>query len=547
VIPIKRTRVFFEKLRVRNPFLILALLAMIATSFPVILSIWYKADFIDLANETVAYRYFFVERINNGEPIVIGVGHLLSVLHSFAYFFASYGNHSSVDLRHLINVFSNTTNILILSMQCILLGLVVVLDTLTKSQKFILISLPVIFLFGFGFAGFDYTLMPDYLHLNMLIVLISATVFFSGNNNQDLVMTYKRAFFYAMLIGILVTNKVSLLPIIIFSFAPIFLNSTINNTLSKTKVFFTLIIGMLAGALVVFMLAYKFAFSNIPIVVVGWFKFFLNPGSQPDFWTEAFSSHLFIYNYFYYLAFYLITVFVIIYFNGFNYFYRYKLYLMWILTCAFYIYALYKRPAGTTFFESSQWLFCLAMLIAGIQKNKRIIRVIPSILGVFLILAFYTFPFRSTIECTKNSKLRTDIKEEFFLKTQKLSQDGKLIVFFRDNSLHHEGFHELLIKGASDFPTWKIGETGDLIFRRYFGNMEVRSSYVDGTYNLPLLDSNDVLLVFQTPLEFENGFVEKFIGRSQSSKNNLLREDWRLYGKCGGGFIVGSLFYNRHF
>ena len=47
---------------------------------PLLICLYYDADFLDLANESMAYRYFFCVRVANGETVVVGVGYLLALL-----------------------------------------------------------------------------------------------------------------------------------------------------------------------------------------------------------------------------------------------------------------------------------------------------------------------------------------------------------------------------------------------------------------------------------------------------------------------------------
>src|SRR5206468_12484027 len=85
-----------------------------AFAIPLLACVHYHADFLDLANETVAYRYFFCIRVAAGETIVVGPGYLLGLLQQGLYAFSphSQGDPGTAEaLRQQIQTFAVGTNV----------------------------------------------------------------------------------------------------------------------------------------------------------------------------------------------------------------------------------------------------------------------------------------------------------------------------------------------------------------------------------------------------------------------------------------------------
>jgi hypothetical protein len=55
------------------------------TCLPLALALMLDAGFLDIANEPLAYRFFYSERILDGDFVVVGVGYLASLLHHVVY------------------------------------------------------------------------------------------------------------------------------------------------------------------------------------------------------------------------------------------------------------------------------------------------------------------------------------------------------------------------------------------------------------------------------------------------------------------------------
>jgi hypothetical protein len=169
------------------------------------------------------------------------------------------------------------------------------------------------------------------------------------------------------------------------------------------------------------------------------------------------------------------------------------------------------------------------MSISMCFRSRWVRRIAYGAIGGLAALAFLTFPLSDTVSMVQNSDIRADKKHEFFLRTLELAKEREIVVLFKDNSLHHEGFHELLLKGASDFPTWRISR-GQKIIQKYGRSITFRSEYervppIDGP-----IEPGVVLVLFQHP--DEDDVLKQYPGAEAFAKApNISEEQWLLTGK----------------
>jgi hypothetical protein len=142
----------------------------------------------------------------------------------------------------------------------------------------------------------------------------------------------------------------------------------------------------------------------------------------------------------------------------------------------------------------------------------------------------------------RESGARADEKERFFLRTLELAKHRPMVVLFKDNSLHHEGFHELLLKGASDFPTWAISR-GHAVVARYGGAIEFRSGYEARPSIGGPVDGNAVLVVFQAV--GSGDALADFPGaRAFAARPAIVEERWLLKSKgAREPTVMGRVFH----
>jgi hypothetical protein len=523
----------------------LAIACTLAVGFPCWLSVVLHADFTDLANEPIAYRYFFIERVRTGEHMVLGVGYLVSALQQGVYSLMQ-GSTPAVfaDLRAAINRFSHLTNGAIALLQCTVFVAAAVSRRLSAADRVIVFTVGFTLTFGFGFAGFDYALMPDYYHLNMVIAQMLLLMFLV---NLKGIHEFPRSSWLSLnslAAGVAVGNKISLLPFAVVALAPLLLSGGARvGRLTRRGLAMASI--AIAGFGAVHLLAYNGRLSDVRAMIPAWLSFVANPGGEPGFWTSTFWSQLWDYNYGYIGILFLLlalTVAIALWMDQSRTPAGVALYLIVLAVAAFYVYAIFKRPAATTLFESSQWLTCLAAmqlaLVLDVVWVRRIGTAGAALLG---LLALGTFPGRDASAMVRHSAARASQKQQFFLRTLELARSRSMVVLFKDNSLHHEGFHELLLKGASDFPTWAITR-GNSVIAKHAGSIEFRSEYEGRPPIGGAVDGDAVLVVFQA-VGGEDA-LDRYPGaREFAARPDVREERWLLTGKAAvRPTVVGRIF-----
>ena len=88
-----------------------------------------------------------------------------------------------------------------------------------------------------------------------------------------------------------------------------------------------------------------------------------------------------------------------------------------------------------------------------------------------------TFPAKHNISVVEESSQRAETMWQIHYDTLHLAAGRPIIVIIPDNSYHHEGVHEFLLKGAADFPTWNISAAGEKIIHRFAPGMTFRHEY----------------------------------------------------------------------
>jgi len=211
-----------------------------------------------------------------------------------------------------------------------------------------------------------------------------------------------------------------------------------------------------------------------------WYAFVSKPGAEPDFWASLFGAFLRDFNYDLLLP-YGIAVCVIA--AGRLWAVRRAdgrsllLAAFCLASVATNVLFVVKRPAGSTLFESCVFIFTVSCIALGaVSSWKPAQRFIAAACVAWSVIAVTTFEHRFSHELVAGSGARARAKWDAFDATRRLAGSGPIEVIFPDNSFHHEGVFELLLKGASDFPTWHVG-VGGAVLERYAPGLAVRHNY----------------------------------------------------------------------
>jgi hypothetical protein len=454
----------------------LAALTALLFSMPFILCLTLNAGFLGLANEPLAYRFFFSERIFAGETVAIGQGYLIGILHQIVYavmhLFHSVSN-SSLEVR--LDLFALITNGVLSSFVCFIFLLATLSKRLRVVDMALLTLVTLMPLYGTVMIGFDYLMMADYFSLN--IILLVATLFiFQQVLLGGKVLSRTLVIFLGIFVGLAMANKITMLVVTGVVLVPAVLAVSITMREILIRSVFA-IAGLIGGFFAVHLAAYHGSFPKMIAASRIWWAFASNPGAQPDFLAH-FRDMVVGYNYGYFLLFSIVILAVAITIIFSRKIVRREAGFVAIYCLAAYLISIYfiiKRPAGTTLFESTLFLFTLACVQFTVLAEWRPMRTLFVISYVaWISFAATTFSYSTVYGQIERSQTDSKVKWATFEKVLELAGNKPIEVIFPDNSYHHEGPFELLLKGAADFPSWDINYGQISIIDRYAPGMSFR-------------------------------------------------------------------------
>lgn len=136
-----------------------ALAAMIAVALlfsgPFLLCLYLDAGFLNIANEPLAYRFFYPERILVGETLAVGVGYLVSVLpHAVYAAIHLFPAVAGGTLESRLDLFAITTNGVLSLLVCLMLLAAARMRRLTATDLALLALVSLAPIYGTVYMGF---------------------------------------------------------------------------------------------------------------------------------------------------------------------------------------------------------------------------------------------------------------------------------------------------------------------------------------------------------------------------------------------------------
>lgn len=449
---------------------IAVLVAIILIMLPTLVSVFLHAGFLDIANESLAYRFFFVERVLGGDFVVVGVGYLVSLIHYAAYTLVSALIPTQLStLPQRIDLFALFVNLFVSSGFAILLAFAALSKYLENRDRWLLALVTTFPIYGTYGLGFDYALMADYQFLNLALavsslLLLQLTARCGWNDT-------KHIFWLSVFSGVASANKITVLAV---AYLPLVYAFLAMRSASVQRIFSTL---LLSGAVIscsfatVHIIAYLGRLDNVIAAVTIWLKFVTNPGQEPAFWQVVFPS-LFQQGGFVFFAFTAVAVLTNIIATlllpgekG----RRLLFSVAAIISLSAFCYFVVKRPAQATVFDSGIFSLSVSCMLLSTAPNLKITKwVIHGGTLVLLLLATITFPAAHRLNELIASRKNAEEKWGTFFEVIELAGRCPIDVVFPDNTYHHEGPFELFLKGASTFPTWTIS-TGQYYVLDHYG------------------------------------------------------------------------------
>ena len=248
-------------------------------------------------------------------------------------------------------------------------------------------------------------------------------------------------------------------------------------------------LGAAAGFRFVILWFYQFRVSAALGMFPSWLATIRNPGGEANFWASDFRSSLTGYSYGYIIAYYLVAVAVAAALA-----FRAKERrgaTLWVLAAALagggaWAYFVYKRPAGTTFFEAAVALLGFASMALATVSRTRAGAWLVGLVAVFWAgFAYATFPLQAKLEIVQESKPWADNMWRLENELLDFSRGHDIIVVHPDNNRNYSGVPEFLLKGTADVPTWHVTENGRPVLDRYAPRMSFRHEYGGPFPSLP--------------------------------------------------------------
>ena len=472
-------------------------------SLPLLVVLFYRGDFLPIANESLAYRFFACERIRGGEggTVWLPQGYVTSAIQELVIAAIDTAGKGRLSLRARLGLFSVGS----LAVNALMLALVMILagrsDALPWCDKLLIGVVALVPLYGTRTAGFYYSLLPDYMHLDMVLVTTGVWVFlvqWRGRWNGNV---WSRVAILGTFQGLLVANKVTLATLGVIVILPALL--------SGPKLFRTIVAKLVLWlccssltVLLVMLAFYLFRVSAMLEMLPRYLQFMLTAGAEPNFWLQK-NLFLVTYGYAYFVGFWAAScVFagVVVWTQGQSAMVSRVVVIGVTCSGLAQLYTVYRRSAGSTAFEASTLLLAFGVIALTVTPATRITRVIVvGTASALTTLSVSTFPLAENLQVVRESAARAQRLWDIHSEVLRIAAGRPIVVVLPDNSFHHEGVDELLLKGAADFPTWNISSRGQWIIDRYAPGMTFRHEYNGGTSPGAKIAADAVVLWFDKP------------------------------------------------
>lgn len=425
------------------------LLTVVLVLLPVGWCLFSAADFINVGNESVAYRFFYSVRLHYAADMTAWLpqGHLITSAQNIITWLLP--PPSLNNLRSLLNTFSLLSLALIASVSVgslIVAAISQVLDWRDRILLSVVALSPI-----YALPSADTWLWPDYLALDATLA-VPCVLLFQLEWRGPPRGPFASAVFYGVFAGTVAANKISMI-VIIF---PLLVTA-----LSRGTVRSFVIRGIIATASLAiafsfwFFAAGLFRIDWLMNVLPNWWHFVLNPGVEAGFDIISY-----LYKGYSVVVIWLFAAFVTALLTARDW--RGYLVVAAVgaatLLC---IVAVIKRPAGTTLVDVAVIFLAFgAMIFTVCERSAVIVRsVIAASCVIIVWVAQAKQPYRQ-LPALNASKSTADVQWAFFNRVVREAQNRTINYFIPDNYYQHNDVFILLQKGASDFPTWYVTKSG---------------------------------------------------------------------------------------
>ena len=454
---------------------VFCLALIIVLLFPLSLAILYHADFINVASESLAYRFFYALRTQGvPDPTAwLPQGQLASAMQSAWIVISTPQLPLDADhLRVTMNQFSIAS---LISFN--LIGICTLIAAFRSSLDRAQLGFLAIFVFSITYCikhNYGMLLWPDYYLLNVNLALAALFLFMKRRLSSDVPNT-RETLCAGIFTGLIAANKITMAIVA----APYLLVLFFNCRDAKSKSIFATQIGILTIGtwFLVFLAVGGFHISWLIHVLPHWYDFLIHPGGD-----EGFGAFTYLFS-----VYEVAGVILIVGFLGALPTIKTKpdAWLFGGLTIAVLVntVAVLKRPAGTTMFDMAlvEMVFGFAFLTM-VQNNKLKSRLAMALAIVAMVDAGLTFPAQRFVNDLKESRARADEQWSFFHTAVEYAGNRPATYYLPENNHQFGDLFIIALKGSSAFPTWALSKGGQVALNPFFPNLQFR---FDGSMPAP--------------------------------------------------------------
>lgn len=426
---------------------------------PFVLAACNRFEGFSFANESIAYRWGHASRIVSGDmPPILPQGFtILAAQEQLVRVIERILPLSADTLRQSVQWFCWGT------LGIFIAGFITILASLLRTPEESVDRILVVFLpwaaalWATGSAGLYYSLLPDYYYLNCLLACATGwrlLPFLSSLRGESRPPpTWAQVMALGLVLGLGVANKVTWgVPcVVVFSAVLLAGPASLGRRLGQGIV---LTATATLTVILVLLVHYQFSPRMLGQGLTEWLSFMQGQKGEFAVGSPAFYAMVKSYNYDALYSLSTLTVITSVFLvTG----WRARIFaIACLLGFASLLWAAAQRPAGSTLWDINILLLLLmsASLLAIAAARRR-----QWLLAVWLVaiggLAIRNSP-RLSADRFAATHTTSANRFEVFQEITRFAGDRPQFIMLANNEYGHGGVYELLLKAASDFPTWNV-------------------------------------------------------------------------------------------
>jgi len=430
------------------------------------------------ANESIAYRWGHSSRVAFGDiPPILPQG--------FTVFAAQQWIVKAAEFVQPLSAATLRSNLQFFSWSTFLFFIALFLGTLATAwrrrdltgDEILLAYLPLLVsFFGTGFLGLYYCLLPDYYHLNVILgcALVLALAGLVPHLSAHARTPFASLAFAGLILGLGVANKITWVVPGAFALGL----AALAGPMQLTKILIRCaVLGSVAAFTGGFVLLVYYRF-NTPHALQGineWLGFMKGQQGEFALGSPAFYAKLKQYNFDVLFPLELASLLAgLILVRGWRARCTTGLAvagmgaLLWMLT---------RRPASTSLWDLNILILALTAVVLLLIPQVRVRRGFCVLWLIVLVALAARHPPTAAVTSIRAAELATQNRFQVFSELNKFAGTRPQLVLLLNNEYAFGGVHELLLKAASDFPTWNVSQgrpwllrIADITFYHEYGN-----------------------------------------------------------------------------